>query len=182
MAEKFKRIEKDQYPTPYWCIDGLMPLIDFKPDDVLSEPAKGDSRIIDRMPDGHEIKWAEIDEGRDYLSIKDEMRADVIITNPPFTLAMEFISTALDRDLSIGGTVIMLLRMGFLGSEKRADFWRKYPPTHFVLCTPRPSFVNGGTDNSEYAWFVWDYGDRMKIPHLWPIKRDEILALTGEAQ
>ncbi|HHY0551913.1 TPA: DNA methyltransferase [Vibrio parahaemolyticus] len=174
--KKHQRIEKDAYLTPHWCIDSLMPLINFKPNDVLSEPARGDGRIIERMPAGHVVKWCEIKEGRDYLNTDEEMRADVIITNPPFSYALEFVSTALDRDLSIGGTVIMLLRTGFVGSTKRADFWREYPPTHQIVLTPRPSFVNGGSDNSEYAWYCWDYGDRIRTPHVWTIKRDEELS------
>ncbi|WP_253254589.1 class I SAM-dependent methyltransferase [Vibrio parahaemolyticus] len=172
---KHERIDKDAYLTPEWCIDHLMPLIDFKSNDVLSEPAKGDGRIIDRMPAGHVVKWCEIREGRDYLNIKEEMRADVIITNPPFSHALEFVSTALDRDLSVGGTLIMLLRAGFMGSTSRADFWREYPPTHQITLTPRPSFVHGGSDNSEYAWYCWDYGERIRTPHVWTIKRDEPL-------
>lgn len=170
-----ERIAKDRYLTPYWCIDGLMPLINFKPNDVLSEPAKGDARIIERMPAGHVVKWCEIEEGRDYLKVDDSMRADVIITNPPFSLALEFISTAIDRDLALDGTLIMLLRTGILGSDKRAPFWRKYPPTHQIVLTPRPSFAHGGSDNSEYAWFCWDRGDRINAPHVWTLIRDEIL-------
>lgn len=177
-----ERIERDYYPTPYWCIDGLMPLINFKPKDIISEPAKGDGRIVDRFPVGHVIKWAEIEEGVNYLTTQQDMKADVIITNPPFSDALEFISTALDRDLAPNGTLIFLLRMGFLGSKSRADFWRKYPPTHFLVFTPRPSFVHGGSDNSEYAWFCWDRGGRINTPHLWTLKKDEILeALKNDA-
>ncbi|MCX8816997.1 class I SAM-dependent methyltransferase [Vibrio parahaemolyticus] len=175
-----ERIDRDAYLTPYWCIDGLMPLIRFNPGDVLSEPAKGDGRIIERFPPNHKVKWAEIAEGVDYLTTPEEMRADVIVTNPPYSHALEFISTALDRDLAQGGTLILLLRTGILGSKTRADFWRKYPPTHQLVLTPRPSFAFGGSDNSEYAWFCWDYGNRITTPHVWTLKKDEIEALAQE--
>ncbi|GAL23036.1 dimethyladenosine transferase [Vibrio maritimus] len=67
----------------------------------------------------------------------------------------------------------MLLRMSMLGSKERADFWREFPVTNLFMLTPRPQFVHGGSDNSEYAWFIWDYGERFDLPALWTFKREE---------
>jgi len=77
----------------------------------------------------------------------------VIMTNPPFSLAMEFITRSLDSSCRY---VVMLLRLNYLGSEKRHDFMRKHAPDLYVLPN-RPSFkLTGETDSIEYAWFVWD--------------------------
>lgn len=40
---------------------------------------------------------------------------------------------------------------------RRADFHRRHPSDVFVL-PRRPSFTGGGTDATEYAWFVWGPG------------------------
>ena len=67
---------------------------------------------------------------------------------------MEFIQRALPLRSS-HGAVVMLLRLNFLGSEKRASWLRANPPSIYV--TPcRPDFTGGGGDATEYAWFVWD--------------------------
>jgi hypothetical protein len=75
---------------------------------------------------------------------------DVIITNPPYSLALEFI----ERALPLADVVVMLLRLNFLGGAKRAAFFRDNPPDIYVLPN-RPSFTGHGTDACEYAWFVW---------------------------
>lgn len=78
---------------------------------------------------------------------------DVIITNPPFSLAMEFILRSL---ATYSRFVVMLLRLNYLGSAKRHSFLRQCAPDIYVL-PDRPSFKGTGeTDSIEYAWFVWD--------------------------
>lgn len=68
---------------------------------------------------------------------------DCIITNPPYSLAEEF----LRKSLEIAPVVCFLLRLNFLGSQKRAAFLSKNPPDVYVL-SERPSFVNGKTDST----------------------------------
>jgi hypothetical protein len=46
---------------------------------------------------------------------------DVIFTNPPFSLAMKFV----EKCLATADHVVMLLRLGFLGSADRANFFRR---------------------------------------------------------
>ena len=56
----------------------------------------------------------------DYLNYEVTKKYDIIITNPPFNLSMDFLKKALD-DVEDGGYVIMLLRLNFYGSKKRND-------------------------------------------------------------
>ena len=78
---------------------------------------------------------------------------DLIILNPPFSLALEFIEKSLE--LSPNGTVAVLLRLNWLASKKRILFHQKHPSNVYVL-PKRPSFTNDGrTDGTEYSWFVW---------------------------
>ena len=81
------------------------------------------------------------------------------ITNPPYHIAEEIISACIE---SVSGKVAMLLKLTFLESEKRREFFEKYPPvrihvfrkriTMFPEGKPRPK--NGGT--IAYAWYVWE--------------------------
>ncbi|MGY2573733.1 DNA methyltransferase [Vibrio sp. C8] len=169
-----ERIERDFYPTPSWCVKALLDCIEFREGDVISEPCRGDGRITNELPTGHIIQHAELAEGIDYLNPSKDMSADVIITNPPFSLALEFIATAMTRDLAQDGTMCFLLRLSMLGSKQRADFWRSFPWTNLLILTPRPSFVYGATDNAEYAWICWDRGNRIKRPAFWTLKKDEV--------
>jgi hypothetical protein len=61
----------------------------------------------------------------------------------------------------------MLLRLNFLGSGGRRDWWQPRIPTAIFVLAPRPSFLDRdgrpvlgkdgrpGVDACEYAWFVW---------------------------
>lgn len=78
----------------------------------------------------------------------------LVIGNPPYSAARSHTEAA----LAIGRTtVLFLLRMAFLHSKKRQDFWQETHPFFGVLqaVVPRPSFLKTGSDNSEYGMFQW---------------------------
>ena len=99
----------------------------------------------------------------------------LIITNPPFNLAVPIIEKALD-DVVDGGYVIMLLRLNFFGSKERKTFFNKYMPewcfvhhmrigftdkkdsNGYVLFDKNGSVKRGSTDSIEYAHFVFHKG------------------------
>jgi hypothetical protein len=80
---------------------------------------------------------------------------DLIIGNPPYSLAQECIQHCLKHWLGYNGQLIFLLRINFLGSKKRHTFWQNHPPAKLYVLSKRPSFTGKGTDATEYAWFVW---------------------------
>lgn len=82
------------------------------------------------------------------------MRYDAIISNPPYLLAQEFVEKSM-RLLVPHGLCVFLLRINFLGSQKRTAFWKAYPLTELIVHSRRPSFTGGGNDSTEYAHFVW---------------------------
>ena len=87
----------DFYPTPARVTDALLSQFQFKEGDTFLEPCRGDGAIYDRIDLPEERKhWAEIQERVDYLGQDFAARGlyyDVVITNPPFSLAEEFIRT-----------------------------------------------------------------------------------------
>jgi len=85
----------------------------------------------------------------------DDKPFDVAITNPPFSIA----PLVLQRLLGISRNVVMLLRLNYMGSQKRVAFLRDHMPDASVLPN-RPVFGPNkvgklGTDSIEYAWFSW---------------------------
>ena len=166
-----KRIENDYYPTPAWCIDRLLEEVNMLSGKWL-EPAAGDGALI-RSVDarlGVRPTWtavelqdkfktdleASVDPSRvhieSFLDAPLLKEYDVIITNPPFSKALEFIKKSIELEPEY---VCMLLRLNFMGSGERSDFLRQYTPDIYVLPN-RPSFNGKGTDSIEYAWFIWD--------------------------
>lgn len=90
-----------------------------------------------------------------YLETPINVTHDIIISNPPFLHAQEFIEKAL-TEIDENGYVIMLLRLNFWGSKKRQAFFLKNMPSACYIHSKRISFTEDGkTDSIEYAHFVW---------------------------
>jgi len=172
------RIDQDAYYTPASAIEPMLKLLRLDVVETFVEPCKGGGAIYDRIEVPRK-GFCEINEGRDYLE-SPVSYADLILTNPPFSLALEF----LQKSLSEAKTVGYLLRLNFLGSQKRKDFWNANKPSHCFVLSERPVFawyckdrkgcgaqyrpgettvctdcglpVRAQTDSIEYAWFMWD--------------------------
>lgn len=161
-----KKVARDDYPTPVNAVEALLSKLKLRSEDKFLEPCRGTKNIFDRiyLPEKQKY-WAEIQEGVDYLST-NFTKQDVIITNPPFSLTIEFIKKSLS-ELADDGTLAYLQRVNFLGSKCRVDFWTEVGfPNKTPVIVPRPRFVNGGSDSCEYMWMIWDKGNRFSdIPN-----------------
>ncbi len=160
-----RRRPLDDYPTPEWVIRAIAPYVSGA---RVLDPCCGSGAILDVFREraasvsGIEIAEQRADEARakghevvlgDALEI-DWPRADLIITNPPYSRAQEFAEKAL-ASVEPGGTVALLLRLAFLEGKRRVAFHRAHGSSVFVLAS-RPSFTgNGRCDASAYAWFLW---------------------------
>ncbi len=152
-----RRRTNDLYETPEWLTEAIVPqLARYNPRRIL-EPAAGGGaivRVLRRAFSTAVIDQGDISTGQDFLTHPYAGPYDLIITNPPYSLALEFVKRALPLHAS-RGAVVMLLRMNWLGSQERAPWMRLHTPSMYV--TPRrPSFINGGSDATEYAWMIWD--------------------------
>lgn len=154
----------DFYATPAWCVRALLAEVPI-PSGLWLEPCAGEGDIIAASghKDWHAVELREecrekLNESCQRLAIGNFLTMPnptpggyaAIVTNPPYALAEEFIR----KSIQIAPVVAMLLRLNWLGSQKRVAFLREYPPSVYVL-PRRPSFTGGGTDACEYAWFVW---------------------------
>ena len=98
-----------------------------------------------------------------YIETKLDYKPFLIISNPPFNQAMEFIKKALG-DVEDGGYVAMLLRLNFLETKARKEFFDNYMPTWVFVHHKRMSFTDaGGTDSVAYCHMVWKKNDYPKF-------------------
>jgi hypothetical protein len=93
----------------------------------------------------------------DYLADSLNVYPDFILSNPPYNKAVEFIEKALS-EVRHGDYVAFLLRLNFLGSQKRKSFFERTLPKYIFTHSRRPKFMKSGSDATEYAHFVWQKG------------------------
>lgn len=168
------RRANDFYETPGWVTRAL--LAKLGPVSSVLDPCAGNGAILAEFPEtiikyGIELDYtravaceATMRVGDALWSERDWPTVDLVITNPPYSLAMEFVEKALNQTSSL---VAMLLRLPFVCSQKRRDFHIAHPSKLYIL-PKRPSFTGGGTDATEYAWFVWSNDDRHE-PGTWEL-------------
>lgn len=154
------RNEADFYATPRRAFEPLIPYLDRG--STHWEPACGDRRLITWMlAAGIDAAGADMSDGSDFLTeggctpmlewAEAQNRPLTIITNPPFSLAQEFC----DRTFEFADEIFMLLRVNFLGAQKRHAWWKDHEPDALFVLSERPDFTGGGGDSTEYAWFYW---------------------------
>jgi hypothetical protein len=156
----------DFYDTPKVAVEALR-RVERLPR-VIWEPCCGIGNIV--LPlraAGHHVIATDLNDRGcpesipriDFLLPGTKVGCDAIVTNPPFSLAEQFVAAALEHS----PLVIMLLRLAFLESERRAHildnaglarvhlFAKRLPMMHRAGWQGRKA--NSGM---AFAWFVWD--------------------------
>lgn len=177
-----KRSDADFYATPAWPVDRLfdrlaLPLAKGGEPCHWIEPAAGEGAIIKATHNylrnrAKKPRWTAIElrketyadlvplvgqsteeglyTGYDFLNGDfADLRGDVCITNPPFSIAMEFIQAT----LPLATWVIHLLRLNFLGTEDRNEFFKSNMPDVYVI-PDRVSFalsISCGNKNCDWG-------------------------------
>jgi predicted RNA methylase len=176
--------ELDYFPTPPWATRAFLPLLrELDPgieSRVIWEPACGQGHMAVVLAElgarvfASDIEpraWAPLARdifeagGQGAISCQDFLdpaleafRADWIITNPPFNLAVEFVESALTR-ARIG--VAVLCRSNWVeGADRYRRLFDPRPPFRIYQYVERVPMVKGRWDPSAstatpYAWFVW---------------------------
>lgn len=150
----------DFYTTPAWCVKAIWPKLSAF--STCLDPCAGEGRLLMALQDlasSPMYRGIELDAERatlcaaqngigcvsgdalvnpaDWLFPNLHRPYDLVIMNPPYSLALEFIQAALASDAA---ETAVLLRLNFLASAKRAKFWREHPCDVYVL-PKRPSFA-----------------------------------------
>lgn len=85
-----------------------------------------------------------------------------ILTNPPYSKALEFIKQSL-AIIEDGYHVVMFLRLQFLEGKARRAFFNVNPPKEIYVFSERMNCINPYGVNQKssaicYAWFIWEKG------------------------
>ncbi len=174
-----KRVEADFYPTPVDVVEHF-----------LNNHKLNDGAILEQSAGNGNFIQAIRNKGYTNVIVANELREDenanlhksganfvyhtdflnetipnhdvrTVITNPPYSLAREFVERS--KELYPNAEIIMLLRLAFLESKGRYEFWQRNPVSKLYILSKRPSFINGKTDATAYAWFVWNSDDKQEI-------------------
>ena len=106
---------------------------------------------------------------QDFLKAEIKEDFDYVITNPPYSLAEEFIRKSL-ACVKDKGRVIMFLKLQFLEGVGRKDLFDNFPPKYIYVCRKRANPLRAGSEIDPstgkkwassticFAWFVWEKG------------------------
>lgn len=160
--------KNDNYETPSWCVYRILEQWNPRAG-LLIEPCVGNGAIVrafNNFFSGSENEWytfdirdsaSRADEHTDFLKVTNRIpEAVAVITNPPYCLAEKFVRHC--RHLYPFAEIVMLLRMGFLESEERFQFFREVGIPDLYGLPNRPSFRNKKTDSASYGWMRWPPG------------------------
>ena len=168
-----KRKPCDFYATPIDCVENFIDNygIDKIKGNILA-PSAGNGNIIQALRQKKvqgiitalELRAEERDSLTqisdkviigNFLEWEPDKVYDVIIGNPPYTYAREFIEKCF-KIANKNTVIIMLLRTAFLESKSRYEFWQQHPLSGLYTLSKRPSFTGRGSDATSYSWFIWD--------------------------
>lgn len=176
------RDEHDFYPTPIELCRAAINLIPahfvMPNQPQILDPGCGNGvwgrAIAERYPSayitGVELRdvpmpneYHELHRG-DFLDLYIPGRYDLVIGNPPYKFAEQFIRKSFDL-LHGPGIVLMLLRLAFLeGQARTKGLWAEHPPRRVAVLGRRPSFTGDGkTDATAYALYLWVEPDEARF-------------------
>lgn len=175
LANMPKRHDFDFYPTPLSCCEDALSFLPYhvKPECIL-DPGAGtgvwgkaarklypeamitgvDIRPETMRPSSYNF-WVH----GDFLLMDKQPAFDLVIGNPPYNRAEQFIRHSMAM-LEPLGHLILLLRLNFLEGQSRSKgLYRHFPPKKVVVRSSRVSFTGDGQANATaYAYFIWQQG------------------------
>lgn len=166
-----ERSENDYYATDPRAVRYLMEMHRMAND--IWEPACGEGHLSKVMEEyGHFVKSTDLinrgfgEGGVNFLSNQIISWDGDIVTNPPYSLAKEFVCKAIDI-IKEGRQVAMFLKLQFMEGKGRKDLFDKYPPKIIYVSRSRINCAKNGNFKDQrisggsavcYAWFVWEKG------------------------
>lgn len=183
---KWTRKPADLYPTPVDCVYSLIPHLEelgvIEKGELILEPACADGQLsralwacgyqtadFDLRPDcGFGVG------GVDFLDREngmfDEEGYRILLTNPPFSAALEFIK----RGLEVAEVVVLLLKSNYYHTKNRRLFFEEFTPVYEFKLTWRPAFLEkerGKSPLMDCSWFVFVRGQSPEFTLTKPIER-----------
>ena len=160
------RRKNDTYYTPELATRSLLGIVSINSYNSVLEPCSGTGGISNVLTDRFtRVSTNDIDDSVDagihvdYLSVPVGWfpKYDWVITNPPFSLAIDFLKKARE-ETRVG--VAMLLRLSFLEPTRDRGYYLSNNQPNHVIVLPRISFTGDSkTDSVTTAWMVWIHGE-----------------------
>ncbi len=146
--------DSDHYATPINVIEELFKREKFN--GVIHDPCCGDFRIMDVANRfGYEATGDDILlSGKSFFDVShwSTNRHDNIVTNPPYSIAIDFLLHA----LAVSDTVAMLLPINFLaGVERFKEVHQIYRLASLYVFARRLNFGSSNPPPTDHAWFVY---------------------------
>lgn len=152
----YMRNKSDFYPTPPEVTQALLDILTLPKGTTVWEPACGEGHMVEVMTkNGLEVIGTDIQSGTDFL--KAELPGDVqwIITNPPFSLAEQFIRKSAEHKVPFA----MLLKSQYWHAARRVSLFQTITPSYVLPLTWRPDFLfktrGSGSPLMDVIWCVW---------------------------
>lgn len=168
------RVEDDYYATPYGGTELLLDNVNFTGN--FLEPCVGGGHIAEIIKRYYNVEIFGsdlVDRGypntlvADFLTHKFDRKFDNIITNPPYSLAQEFLEKGMEV-VNDNGKIAMFLKIQFLEGAKRREMFIHYPPKYIYVFSKRQNPWRNGSQVDEkgkpwastmcFAWFIWEKG------------------------
>lgn len=155
-----KRKKSDFYETPYSMTQKLLDREQFF--GTILEPSCGNGAIVKVLErNGYSVVSKDISNGHNFLNEND--RYESIITNPPFSLAKEFITKCKEI---CDGKYALLLPLSYLHGKARFDSFYHNNKIHLkcvYVFTRYPMLGEELRDDGKYntgmmvyAWFIFE--------------------------
>lgn len=175
--------ELEHWVTDQWAIDAILKK------EILTknvfDPCAGSGVMAETAhragynvisSDIHDWGYHALSRVQDFLEIEQVLIDGdfTVFMNPPFSKAEEFIEKAFELGAR---KIVCFQRFAWYESNKRNQFWDKYPPNRVHVCGDRANCwrfdlpVNSkgkrynpitgdelGSTPTAHAWFVWDVG------------------------
>ena len=177
-----ERVENDYYATNPEAVKMLLKSYHgFDKMKTILEPCVGEGHITNTINDFYKnekdiTNLDLIDRGysntivADFLTYKTDKKYEGIITNPPYSLAKEFVEKGMEL-LTDNGQMAMFLKIQFLEGQKRKELFEKYPPKYIYVFRNRMATWNNGLEKDPktgkrwattmcHAWFIWEKGSK----------------------
>lgn len=170
------RAEADFYATEPRAVELL--LAEEKFTDTVYEPACGAGHISEvLLKHGYRVISEDLVErgygisGRDFMTCRYKSLDYDIVTNPPYSLALEFVEKALEV-VAPGRKVAMFLRLQFLEGKKRKQLFLDNPPRTVYISSSRlhcgrNGIFDKGSNAMAFCWIVWEKGYNGKTYIKW---------------
>jgi hypothetical protein len=156
----YERIERDEYTTPAWVTAALSPHLHLA--HHVWEPACGSGVMANaHRSAGYNVHETDIETGTDFLKADGLPNlVQCVCTNPPYTLAREFIEHSLQLTKPVGGVVAMLLRTDYDHAVSRRHLFAECQAfAKKLVLTKRIKWFadTKGQPSFNHAWFIWEW-------------------------